>query len=132
MRTVAVVAFAAFLACAPHQVPQLPASPAPARAERVELRMGERAGHHGLAVRLVRVEGDSRCPAGVPCISAGDAVVVVDLRAAGRSATAELHVNPTRGPQEAELGGRKVRLLLLRPGSASPDEAYVAVFAVSP
>ena len=48
------------------------------------------------AVRFVRVSGDSRCPADAICIQGGDALVHIQVYAAGAATEYELHTGDQR------------------------------------
>lgn len=92
-------------------------------------------GDAALRVGLVAVISDSRCPAGVTCVWAGDAVLCVVVAVAGESGQrVELHTNP-RFSREAQVEEYRVRLTVLQPptdANAPIDpETYVATFMVS-
>jgi len=67
-----------------------------------------------LVVHFDRVERDSRCPADVKCITAGDAVVVLGL-AAGRESERLYELHTTSGDATAVHAGFRVTLVALNP-----------------
>ncbi|HYV97784.1 MAG TPA: hypothetical protein VE967_10040 [Gemmatimonadaceae bacterium] len=85
----------------------------------------------GAYVVFTRVAEDSRCPAGVQCMRAGNAVVELLLIAHGD--TARIELGTARGSQETISGDYIVRLGGLGPlPSTSPIEqsAYIASVTV--
>jgi len=77
----------------------------------------------GLEIQFLRVEEDSRCPAGVNCIWAGQATVVLLLKSsAGESLQATLTGFNVEEKMRASLGGYTVRFqaLLPRPNAGEP------------
>lgn len=90
----------------------------------------------GLSIRLLAVLDDSRCPADVTCVWAGDAVVAVEVALGGERRAYGLHVNPgtATGPGEADVGAYRVVLLGLAPaplaGVPIPQAGYVATLRV--
>ena len=98
-----------------------PVSPTPID-RRVVLAPGEAAPiASGLALRFLRVDGDSRCPADALCVLGGDAVVRIEIVADGQTAERELH---TGNNQPVTYGGLRIELLQLAPYpfSARPIE----------
>jgi len=102
-----------------------------------KLRDGEAAqvGREGLVIRFERVTGDARCPVGDPCVSDGDAVVLVTLRQQSNAPVSiELHTNPA-STTEARYLGYRVRLVRLEPRPVGeqpvPLPQYWATFVVS-
>jgi hypothetical protein len=100
-----------------------------------DLRPGDSASVSGarFVVRFVAVPEDSRCPAEVQCVWAGDATVRLHLRPeGGNEQSIELHTQLE--PSEAAVGGYRIRLRLLAPlPSASQPVAprdYVATLRV--
>jgi hypothetical protein len=70
----------------------------------------------GLRIRFAAVENDSRCPAGLTCVWAGDAEVLleVSMRGGGRK---RLKLHTTRSRQDAEEGKyRRYRIKLMELG----------------
>jgi hypothetical protein len=89
----------------------------PKRGEPFELKANETRNltDENLRVRFNGVKEDSRCPIGVQCIWAGDAVVEVTLEKPGTAAdTRELHTSE-RFARETEYGGLVIRLLEVQP-----------------
>lgn len=88
------------------------------------------------AIRFVGVSQDSRCPADVVCVWAGDAVVQLDLIQSGDSARVELHTNSAAGSTSVQHGPAILRLAELAPIARSsgpvPASEYVATLDVSP
>lgn len=69
---------------------------------------------NGGALRYVRLVNDSRCPADVQCIWAGDAVIALHwVPATGAERDLELHFNTAAGPNHADLDGRRVTFTAL-------------------
>lgn len=69
----------------------------------------------GLLVGFTGVTADSRCPADVDCITAGDAAVELWLRRPPSAREARvLHTDPRQG-RSAEYGALDVQLLSLQP-----------------
>jgi hypothetical protein len=66
------------------------ASPSPVDSE-FTLAPGQSQTVAGTTLTFVRVTSDSRCPANAICVTAGDAIVRVDVSGRGRSSTHELH-----------------------------------------
>lgn len=87
----------------------------------------------GLRVGFRGVLADSRCPAGVQCVWAGDAEVEVELSSVSGKETVTLHTTLT--PRSASHGGLVVRLDALAPqpvaGETIPRAAYRATFTVT-
>ncbi len=101
------------------------------------LRPGEWARVEGTALQLRfdRVVSDSRCPADVVCVWAGDAVIALAAReASAPERSYELHTDGA-APSEVSHGAYRIRLLRLepRPLSSSPiaAQSYRAVLLVS-
>ena len=67
----------------------------------------------GLRIKFAEVKEDSRCPADVKCVWAGNAAVRLDVNIRGR-ATKSLTLNTT-GNSPPEYRGYKVRLVELSP-----------------
>ena len=93
-------------------------------------------GGSGVRLTFEAVREDSRCPIGVSCIWAGDAVVAITVDdAGGNTKTIELHTN-ARFDVEAAIDGHAVRLLELSPiprrGSTIPVDRYEATLVVTP
>jgi hypothetical protein len=97
--------------------PELGRADAPG--EDLVLRVGETASiaDGRLAASFERVRSDSRCPTGVKCFWAGDAIVVLSVRAEGAPAVAlELHTaGGAQRPKEALVEGFRVALVRLEP-----------------
>ena len=84
------------------------------------------------AVTFRRVVQDSRCPATVVCVWAGDGAVQLWLKRGSRSAAATVHT--LDGPRATELDGYTVELIELQPYPvASPieAEAYLVTLGVT-
>ena len=98
---------------------------------------GQTAALGGFDVSLTfeAVREDSRCPIGVSCVWAGDAVVAITVDDTGGDAEAiELHTN-ARFDLEAAIDGHIVRLVELSPtprrGSTIPVDRYEATLVVT-
>ena len=102
------------------------------------LRVGQTAslgGGGGLQITLETIDEDSRCPVGLTCVWAGDAVAVVRLQvSSGAEGVFELHTH-SRFDREAAFEGYTVRLIELSPvpheGSTIELEEYRATLDVS-
>jgi hypothetical protein len=89
----------------------------------------------GLTVRFERVTNDSRCPADVVCIVAGNAVVAVTVAREGRPAEA-LSLRTEAAQSRAELGDWALSLTKVEPypstdRTIAPGD-YQATFRVDP
>ena len=105
--------------------------------EEFVLGVGQTAALGGFDVSLTfeAVREDSRCPIGVSCVWAGDAVVAITVDDTGGDAEAiELHTN-ARFDLEAAIDGHIVRLVELSPtprrGSTIPVDRYEATLVVT-
>lgn len=102
-----------------------------------ELRIGEVAALRDadLLIGFRGVRSDSRCPADVTCVWAGDAVLAIGIaRDGGSWSWYDLHT--TLEPQEIATGEYRIRLVELRPATDSrrrmePGE-YRAVLEIVP
>lgn len=92
--------------------------PGAAPGQAVTLAVGSRIAIGGTGVRYLGIANDSRCPAGVQCIRAGDADVLFDVSTAG-GGTTRVVLNTERRTS-AEVGNRTLELLDLAPGAAPP------------
>jgi hypothetical protein len=82
----------------------------------LRLHFGETAAVAGSSTGVTFADvSDSRCPATVSCIWAGDAAVRLDEQN-GESVT--LHTNSSAGPQSARLGGLVITLERVEPEPA--------------
>ncbi len=97
-----------------------------------ELQVGQTAAlpDGSAALRFVSVPTDSRCPMGVMCIWAGDAVVHLEVLAEADTSSVDLHTNPGAGSASARVGAWSVELQGLKPlkkaGEPIPPGDYVA------
>ncbi|HYR07728.1 MAG TPA: hypothetical protein VEQ60_08160 [Longimicrobium sp.] len=138
------VLFAASLAAcsqdatAPSQAPESGLAAASANVtldQPFTLRVGRSAtvAGEGLTVSFEAVPSDSRCPTGVQCVWAGDAVVQVVLSKDGKAFGAELHTNLE--PTSVDYLNYNVRLVSLDPYPSStnpiPQSQYRATFVVT-
>lgn len=73
----------------------------------------------GLVVTYSQFVSDNRCPIGVQCITAGNAVIVVNVAKAG-AAPAGLTLNTTEGPAAGGYLGYTVTLVQLSRTGPSP------------
>ena len=78
----------------------------------------------GLSVTFTALVSDSRCPPGVQCIQAGNAVITVALARTG-SAPVTLTLG-TDGPKSARSGNRSVELVTVSRGQAPIAQLKVA------
>ena len=87
-----------------------------------------------LSVQFVRVSSDSRCPADVVCIQAGDAVVQVRVTGGG-TVDYELHTNDQTRSSVAH-GAVRIELVRLEPypfsNSAIDPASYRATLVLTP
>ena len=68
----------------------------------------------GLRIRFDAVRADSRCPRGVTCVWAGDAVVALTVEADDGPVETELHTHPSR-ETTADVAGHRITLQGLAP-----------------
>jgi hypothetical protein len=97
----------------------------------VTLRAGEykRVVGEQLGVTFERVVSDSRCPIDAVCVWMGDAVVELELIAAGgRTGSVELHT--TLDPKSQVWNGAKVTLLDLQPAQQASQPTRPAAYSV--
>ena len=144
-RAVFAVIFAASLtacsqdATAPVQAPEAPLAAASANVsldQPFELRVGRSAtvAGEGLTVSFQAVPSDSRCPTGVQCVWAGNAVVQVVLSKDGKAFGAEL--NTSLEPTSVDYLNYNVALVSLAPyptanGGPISQSQYRATFVVT-
>ena len=87
----------------------------------------------GLKVTFREVEQDSRCPADVVCVTAGDVDVWLKVEAGARAMGPVLHLNAE--PRTVEMEGYVVRLDAVQPYPRSSHRtepgAYVATLTVT-
>ncbi|HEX7243012.1 MAG TPA: hypothetical protein VF263_22175 [Longimicrobiaceae bacterium] len=101
-----------------------------------ELRVGETVAVSGepLTVKLESVPSDSRCPTGVNCVWAGNAVVRVTLSSPG-VAPQTFELNTTLDPKSATYGAYTIDFTALAPYPSSTNpiaqSKYRATFVVS-
>jgi hypothetical protein len=106
MKLAAFVIVAALLRCSS-------TNPETGSDQALRLRFGETAAVAGSSTRVTFADvADSRCPATVSCVWAGDAAVRLDAQN-GESVT--LHTNSSSGPQSARLGGLVIALDRVEP-----------------
>ncbi len=104
------------------------------RGEPFELKAGEtrQLSDTNLQLRFDGVAQDSRCPIGVQCVWAGDAVVELTLeRPPAAAETRALHTGE-RGGRETDYAGLVVRLVKLEPhpregATIAPDDYRVTL-----
>ncbi len=101
-----------------------------------QLAIGETARIYGTSSRIVflSVLEDSRCPADVQCVWAGNAKVVLTLSTQGMP-DRPLSVNTAVDPRTATVAGSILRVTGLSPdprsGAAIPANGYVARFELT-
>jgi hypothetical protein len=96
-------------------------------------------GVEGLEVALVEVVSDSRCPLGTKCITAGEAVITIDIAAASQSlGQHQLVLDSMSGqPPVAAAGQYEIRIDALAPNPRDVGEfdkeaaEYIATLEVS-
>jgi hypothetical protein len=86
----------------------------PTRGADFLLAPGETARAQDLRVEFLEVLSDNRCPANVTCVTAGDAVVLFELRTSTANAEVELHVVDP-GKRSVVFEGYVVTLTALGP-----------------
>jgi hypothetical protein len=102
----------------------------------VAIRVGKhaKAGRSGLTVRFIEVLEDSRCPAGVACVWAGNARVKIEVtnRGGGKQI---IEANTGKGPKGDQFDGWAIDLVSLSPSptkKGKPDtQRYSATFTVT-
>ncbi len=107
------------------QQPQKPAEPTPppspvALGETVVLKSGQTAevASKDISIRFTELVSDSRCPQGMVCIWAGEAVVELAMAEPGRGerTTAELATTGRGGKQSVEFAACRVDLVAVSSG----------------
>ena len=126
-------------AASPPTPPAAGAQPEITLGQEFALRVGQTAalgGGAGIRLTFEAVREDSRCPVGVTCIWAGDAVVAVtvdDTGGGGTRTLVEFHTNPSVDA-EAVFGGYTLRLVGLSPvpreGSTIEVDEYQATLVM--
>lgn len=85
-----------------------------------------------LSIKFVEMVSDSRCPADVRCVWAGNAKIKVELINRGKSQIFEL--NTGMKPQSIVFGGYEVKIVTLEPRIRTNvrinSNAYTATFSV--
>ena len=86
-----------------------------------------------LTVRFASVVEDSRCPANVQCIRAGEARVEIGVQQAGMEPALDTLSTAPPGPQHAAYGAYDVTLVGVAPEPRTnvPAPAYVATLRVT-
>lgn len=121
LQTTGIVVLATLTGCAGAQDTESPTGPelAVQPNEDFTLAVGETAllESSDLAVRLLEVADDSRCPVDVVCVWAGDAVAAIEVVNDGVEYAFGLHVNPgeATGPGSVEVGGYCLDLEAMAP-----------------
>lgn len=86
-----------------------------------------------LSVKFLRVTEDSRCPANVQCVWAGNGQVEIEARDNGATTTHRL--NTTEGAKEVIVGVYRIQLVSLEPAPVTPGpippESYRATLRVT-
>lgn len=93
----------------------------------------QKAVNRQLSIKFVEMVGDSRCPADMRCVWAGNAKIKVELSGKGKSQTFEL--NTGMKPQSIVYADYEVKVIALEPRirtnvRINPD-SYTATFSVS-
>jgi hypothetical protein len=121
---IAALAFAALAACSSNKPADITAaSPNNQSASQQELgrsfsmKVGESITVGELRLTFRAVEGDSRCPADVVCVWAGDGEIALKIEQAGKAAVAALHT--TLEPKKTEWNGYTIALVGLTPDRKS-------------
>jgi hypothetical protein len=99
-----------------------------------EIKVGERVSVEGLKISFEMVKEDSRCPADVTCVWAGNAKVLLKFSKAGRGA-ANVLLNTGLEPKGKLYYGYNVKLVSLNPhlkkGEKIKGSDYVATLVVT-
>lgn len=100
-----------------------------------KLRAGQRVALKGqsLRIKFAAVEDDSRCPADVRCVWAGNAAVRLDVSIRGRGSKS-LTLNTNRSPSlvgENQYRGYKVKLVELSPYPRSDQKIAAGDYVVT-
>ena len=104
--------------------------------ESITLKAGKnaRARHSGLTLRFVEVTEDSRCPAGLACVWAGNARVKIQVVNRG-GGTKTLEANTTMGPKGDQFDGWAIELVSLTPRPTKKGKpgakSYIAAFTIT-
>lgn len=103
----------------------------------VELKAGQSVAITGETIVLTfeRVTTDSRCPAGVQCVWAGDAVVRVTVTGSAKADKSTLDLHTQQSGRDGTVQGFRIRLVQLMPATQAsekiPADRYMATFLVS-
>lgn len=91
-----------------------PVGPTPALGAEFTLAPGQQAQVEKtpVAIKFLRVDGDSRCPANALCITGGDAVVKIEVSASNRTTPYDLH---TGDMKPVSSGDFTITLVQLQP-----------------
>jgi hypothetical protein len=86
-----------------------------------------------LTVRFASVVADSRCPAGVQCVRAGEARLEITIQQAGMNPGIDTLATAPPQPQQASYGAYTVAVVGLEPPRRQdvPAPAYVATLRVT-
>jgi len=109
----------------------------PAQEQTARLRVGDTFQIDGASAALTfkTVQRDSRCPKGVRCIRAGEAVVVLELRGAGRETSTLTFDVPPGGRASQSLHGYRIEIVSLDPQAEADVEIaphdYIATVAIT-
>lgn len=102
--------------------------------ERVTVKVKEQsAAAKQLSIKFVEMISDSRCPADLRCVWAGNAKIKIELSGKGKSQVFEL--NTGMKPQSIVYGGYEIKIVALEPRirtnvRINPD-SYTATFTVT-
>lgn len=105
--------------------------------QRARLRVGDSVQIDGASSALTfkTVQRDSRCPKGVRCIRAGEAVVVLELRGASRETSTITVDVPPGGAASQSLHGYRIEIVSLDPQAEADVEIaphdYTATVAIT-
>ncbi|HET7229049.1 MAG TPA: hypothetical protein VFJ16_03570 [Longimicrobium sp.] len=86
-----------------------------------------------LTVRFASVVSDSRCPAGVQCVRAGEARLEISIQQAGLEPAVDTLATAPPLPGQASVGAYEVTLVGLAPElrQGTPAPAYIATLRVT-
>jgi hypothetical protein len=84
-----------------------------------------------LQIRFISVPEDSRCPADVECVWAGNAKIVLGASLKDSPDETVLTLNSTVDPQEALYAGYRIRFVSLKPAPLSGRTINPAEYRVT-
>ena len=111
-----------------------PTAPSTSAPREATLHVGEETTFGGVRIKVVSVENDSRCPADVQCVWAGNAEINLDVTSSAEPTRVKLNWNPSL-PHEITVRGVRIRVAGLDPvpyqGKGIAQSEYVIKLALS-